>query len=538
MLYNFVLIVFTAAFIFRTVKTLFFHIFLWQLKEFRPDRIIAHLKTDYGKKLLVNPLNIIKWILFIVIYSISLININLVEVPFSFHIIIYSFYLFWFIWLIETISIPFAVLRLRFKYPVPTVKSFSVLVFSSVLLLFPFISNPLEGMLLLGPLFDRLLPLFVFIAVVLVNIPAQIYKGLIVFLAARKINNFTGVSKIAITGSYGKTSTKEFLAALLMSKYKTLKTPGSFNTDYSVAAFINSKLTPADDFLIVEMGAYTRGEIKRLCRIVKPEAGIITGIGSQHLELFGSVSNLISAKAELITALPQNGIIVINVNNVHSGKIEKIAKERGLRLITADIKRDVRDVKIGKNYLSFSLKLNKKILPLKFNLAGKNNLENLLLAIKTAYAFGMSEYEIKKASRNIRPPLKTMNVIKQTSDITLIDDTFNVNYEGIISSAAYMKLYKGLRVLVLNPIIELGEMAQNLHFKIGKELGHVCDYLLVTNRNYFNNLSEGLKKGNRKNTVILAADKLSISQVRRKLFSDSVVIFSGKESAKWIKYFS
>src|SRR3989344_4079545 len=89
MLYNFVLIVFTAAFIFRTVKTLFFHIFLWQLKEFRPDRIIAHLKTDYGKKLLVNPLNIIKWILFIVIYSISLININLVEVPFSFHIIIY-----------------------------------------------------------------------------------------------------------------------------------------------------------------------------------------------------------------------------------------------------------------------------------------------------------------------------------------------------------------------------------------------------------------------------------------------------------------
>jgi len=150
----------------------------------------------------------------------------------------------------------------------------------------------------------------------------------------------------------------------------------------------------------------------------------------------------------------------------------------------------------------------------------------------------MSEYEIKKASRNIRPPLKTMNVIKQTSDITLIDDTFNVNYEGIISSAAYMKLYKGLRVLVLNPIIELGEMAQNLHFKIGKELGHVCDYLLVTNRNYFNNLSEGLKKGNRKNTVILPADKLSISQVRRKLFSDSVVIFSGKESAKWIKYFS
>ena len=133
---------------------------------------------------------------------------------------------------------------------------------------------------------------------------------------------------IAITGSYGKTSTKDFLATILSKRYKVLKTPGSFNTPMGICKVIRGELKPEHEIFIVEMGAKEKGNIKELCDLVRPEIGIITAIGPQHLETFKTMESVVSTKYELIESLPVEGIAVLNNDDENCRNLVKRIKEK------------------------------------------------------------------------------------------------------------------------------------------------------------------------------------------------------------------
>ena len=130
--------------------------------------------------------------------------------------------------------------------------------------------------------------------------------------AADKITALPDLIRIGITGSFGKTSTKLILAAVLSEKYQTLATPGSFNTPMGVTRVIRETLSPIDEIFICEMGAKQRGDIAELCSLVQPKIGVLTAIGEQHLESFGSLDAIIDTKFELIESLPADGLAVVN----------------------------------------------------------------------------------------------------------------------------------------------------------------------------------------------------------------------------------
>ena len=152
-------------------------------------------------------------------------------------------------------------------------------------------------------------------------------KKRIIKKAMAKMRTLKKIKVIGITGSYGKTSTKEFLDVILSEKYRVIKTTGNNNTNIGVAKTVLNKVNDNYDYFICEMGAYKIGEIEEICGIVKPEIGILTGINEQHLDLFGSIENTVKAKFELIEALSKKGVAILNRDNKY---IKSAIKNRKL----------------------------------------------------------------------------------------------------------------------------------------------------------------------------------------------------------------
>lgn len=524
MFFSFFYLLVLFAFIIRTIRVSFTHIYLWQLKEYRFDRFWYLLKTAEGKKLIFSPFSVIKWILLIIIFALP-------------SRIIIAFYLFWLVWLLESIQSIRLFLNHNLRFPRLTLKS-SLILFIVIFAQFnPVSSTHWAYALIYGPFLDKLLAPTVVLAVLIVNIPFSILTKILNILSSRKLKKMNTVV-IGITGSYGKTSTKEFLYKLLSAKYKVAKSPHSFNTELGISLYILNGINGKRDYFIAEMGAYRIGEIKNICKIVKPKIAILTGLGNQHLQLFGSRENIIKAKFELITSLPRNGLVVLNVASPAMKKITEMAENYRLNVYKTDTTKDVKNLKVGKTLIDFDYSLNSKPVHFKVHLAGVQHLANLVLAIKTASLLGVTPDSLKKNVSKITSPQKTMQIVNSSKKLTLIDDTFNVNYEGVIAGINYLKLYRGIKAIVLNPIIELGRDSEDIHNKIGQAVGVVCDYLVVTNSNYLDSLKKGILNSGKKKTAILLISENAVKNFISGILPDSVVLFTGKESAKWIPVFN
>lgn len=515
------------AYYIRTIRQILFHVYLWQLKEYRIDRIKAHLHTDQGKRLIFSFLSLSKWLLFLVIYILP---------HYQSGIIIFSFYLFWLIWIAEMLSAIRDLYFKKWRIPKFSLKSLIIIFVSLFFLFYPLIYIYWTAPLILAPILDKLLAPVIALIVLSVNIPFALYKQFILRIAAAKITA-SKVQVIGITGSYGKTSTKEFLGQIMKAKYNILKTPDSVNTQIGIAQFVNNNLSSGHDFFIAEIGAYKKGEIKSICRFLKPGIGVITSIGNQHIELFGSIERLASAKYELIESLPQFGIAVINSGNKYLTEIAAKAKQKVNTVEVIDKINSLKNLKTHKKFLEFDFILQKSRHHFRADLPGVQHLDNLLLAISTARLLKVPVFSIKKSVKELKSPAKTMQIIRSSAKLTLIDDTFNVNFEGVKAGILYLNNYRGLKALFLNPIIELGKDAPLIHIKLGEIAGDICNIMYVTNLNYIKDLRKGIESSGKKLTKVYYADKNSVFGLFNKLTVDSVVLFAGKETAKWIPFF-
>lgn len=530
-----------SAYIIRTVRNSLYAIFLWQLKEYRWDRIFAHLSTPLGKKLLLNPISTAKNILFLILLVLS--PIFIIQ-EFGSQIFLYILYvvfifLFWLIWVFEAIINTRELFTRGWLRPRFTAKV--LFVFIAVLITqFPYLilGEITTNQLFLGILLDRLLYPMVTFFVIVINIPSFLYKKRIISKAQNKITQFKNLKVIGITGSYGKTSTKEFLAQILSAKFKVLKTEGFVNTEIGVAQTILRDLTPALDFFIVEMGAYRKGEIEAICRMVKPQVGIITGINQQHLQLFGSLEKTVAAKFELIENLSQKGIAVFNADNkwVNEMVIRTKRQRPDLEVVTYGCRGKSNlvagNIQTTAENIKFNLLYSGKKESLQLQLAGEQNVVNFLGAAAASLKLGVSFSEIKKSALKIQAPTKTMKKVSGINQSAFIDDTFNANPDGVMAALNYMKIYKGKKILVLTPLIELGNDADKIHKDLGKKAAWVCDLILLTNLNYNSPFLEGAAVASGSKKVQIVNTAVGIKLIKQNIDRDGIVIFEGKEAGR------
>lgn len=412
----------------------------------------------------------------------------------------------------------------KFHRPVFTVKALLVYIASLIVILsgIYFISKgffygAISGFWLvlfslLGLYF--LVPFLVVLIMFLFQLPVVLIKNLIYKMASARVAGVKGLIVIGITGSYGKSSTKEFLAQILEKKFKVIRTPKNINTEIGISKFILQKLDPDDDIFIVEMGAYKKGEIKRICDIVKPKIGIITGINEQHLDLFGSFENIISTKFELIESLPEDGFALFNGENEYC---VKMAENWG-----------------GNKFIYKSMSLEIKI-PLSPPLekGGAEGtiewpffyLENLSGAAEAAKYLGMGEDEISEAEKNIKLSERMLNNHIGKNGTLVIEDTYSANPAGVLAALDYLGQQKQKNKIVVMPcLIELGSAAEKVHREIGKKITEVCDLAIITTRDYFDILkSEAGEK------VILAVKPEKVIELLKdRLNSDTAVLIEGR----------
>lgn len=298
-----------------------------------------------------------------------------------------------------------------------------------------------------------LAPVLVAIAIAISSPPFILCKKILVFRAKRKMKNFKG-TVIGITGSYGKSSTKELLNKVLGSRFQVLVTPENNNSEIGVAQTVLKKLKGDEDFFIVEMGAYKIGEIKNICDMVTPKIGIITGIGGQHLALFGSLENIKKAKYELINSLPPDG--------------EKFIAGEDFKL------EEAKNIKVFKDHVEFDFEKQK----FSIKILGKSLIRNVLGVIKVSQYLKLTLPEISQALNgdfpNIYPKLLNNNVI---------DNTYNSSLESFLSAIDYLQVWKDYKKVVVTPgFMELGENAKSDWEKVLAAAKNVDELILTKNQ--------------------------------------------------------
>ena len=489
---------FTLWFI-RETKAILFWLYLWQLKEYHIGRFLDHFQTEKGRQLLLNKLVFLK--IFLLLLSLALSYDNWpIQVDYLIDLLLLSLIFILFgLYFLESFKVFKDFLEKTIKKPVWTKKS----LFLTSISLIPVIA--LFLVLLFGNIdtfsamlaFDILTPAIVSVIVLFFQPFAVLGRNQIIKKASEKRAQFQNLLVIGITGSYGKTSTKEFLATILSERFKVLKTAEHQNSEVGISQCILNDLKPEHEIFICEMGAYNRGGIKLLCDIAKPKIGILTGINEQHMAIFGSQKNIVKGKYELIESLPEDGLAIFNGDNEYCFELYKrtLIKKRvyGLQSSISGLPLDILayNVRAEKDFITFRVALRDELADFKVNLMGSQNISNVLAAVICARELGMTLEEISKACQKIESWQSGFQLKKGINGLNIIDATYSANPDGVISHLEYLKIWSEKKVIVMPCLIELGRASKEVHKRIGQKIGEVCDLSIITTKDRFEEIQEG-----------------------------------------------
>lgn len=318
-------------------------------------------------------------------------------------------------------------------------------------------------------------------------------------MAYKKVRSFEELKIVGITGSYGKTSTKYVTSKILEEKFKTLKTPESYNTPMGISKVINDTLTEEYEAFVVEMGARNIGDIGELARLANPKIGVITAIGPTHLETFKNVENIMKTKYELIEELPADGIAIFNYDNEHLKRLaDKTFKEKilyGMEDIeTLDLYAS--DIKVSEEGSEFTLndKEGNSII-CKTKLLGRHNISNVLAGAAIGKAFGLTMEEISKGISKVEPVPHRLQLMNPPTGVIIIDDTFNSNPVSSKAALEVLSQFKeGKKIIITPGMIELGEDEEKENRIFGKNIAKTCDYAILVGKNRTKPIYEGIKE--------------------------------------------
>lgn len=474
----------------------------WQRKEYRFDRVlsIAH-DGDLLRKILGPGLSIVLWALAYLFYVpvLALASLAVLAAAYFVRSFVYGVY-----------------------RPRLTKKSLllGLLVFLGVSFhVFFLVVEPVELAIKITALTLFVYP-FTAIMVLPVNLITRWRKRSVIAEAKKKRESLEGLQVIGITGSYGKTTTKQFLAEIVGDSKASRE---HRNSDYVIALDLLEQVANETSKYIVEMSAYKKNEIAALGELVKPDVGIITHIGNQHYSLFGSRENILEAKWELIDALPEDGVAVLNADDElliekarnYQGKIVWYSLEG-----RADVFAD--NIVIKAKSFVFTLHIDESSYEIEVELMSEAYLDNVLAAAAGAYAAGVDDKTIVEKVVKLKPLSRTMEPAAGINGSFVIDDSYSANESSVINAVRHLSKFeqKDKRVVMV-PLIELGEKAEEVHGNIGKLLSEYEMDVYVYGKSFHDKLG---------GKAFSKPDDL-IEEVTRGVSEDTVILFEGRVPA-------
>ncbi len=314
--------------------------------------------------------------------------------------------------------------------------------------------------------------------------------------AKQKLENMPQLTVIGITGSYGKTSVKHFLARILSEKYDVLHTPGSVNTTLGVVRIVREQLKPTHQIFIAEMGAKKMGDVKELCDLVQPDMAILTAIGPEHLDTFGSMANVQKGNFELIESLKKDGKGFMNADY----DLVKEYNKNNTTLAFYGIQ-DQKAAYTATNisYTATGMQFDmchhgQKMMTLETKLLGEHNISNIVGCVAIALELDIEPNRIAYAVRNLQPVQHRLEIKRNPGGITIIDDAFNSNPTGSKMALEVLSKVQGNKKIVVTPgMIELGDEEYEYNRKFGTYMLGTCDYVILVGPKQTKPIQDGLR---------------------------------------------
>lgn len=338
---------------------------------------------------------------------------------------------------------------------------------------------------------------------------------------------------VAVTGSVGKTSTKDIIASVVSKKYNVCKTQGNFNNHIGLPLTILGLKN--HEALVVEMGMNHFGEISKLTDIAKPTIAVITNIGTSHIGNLGSRENILKAKLEILEGLDKDGTIIINNDNDLLNNWNK--KNTKYKTITYGIeeKSDFKpyNIKINENGSSYNIDINNKKYEIEVPVSGKHFVYNSMSAIAVGKVLNIDMKDVITGIKEFELTKKRMDIQKMHNGITLINDSYNASYDSMKSALEYLKDISGKRkIAVLGNMLELGHFTKELHEKVGKEVYNNKIDILVTIGDLAKDISkEAIKLGMKTNNIyIYDNNKQALNLLENILKEGDIVLFKASNA--------
>lgn len=302
---------------------------------------------------------------------------------------------------------------------------------------------------------------------------------------------------VSITGSYGKTSTKFIIDEILSQRFNVLASPSSYNTPMGLCIVINEMLKPEHQVLVLEMGIRHPGDMDELCRIARPDVGVVTSVGVAHLESMGSMDRIAAEKGVMIERLESDGIAVLNADDERvaamaeraPGKVWTVSVEGNA---SADIAANA--ITYGREGASFEVRDDTgEVRPFKTRLLGEHNVSNILLGVAVGRALGLRLRQIAYAVERLQP-IEHRLQLREQGPITVIDDAFNSNPVGARNAVEILgRFNEGRRIIVTPGMIELGERQIEENRTFGEHIADHVDMAVLVGRQQTVPIQEGLR---------------------------------------------
>ena len=339
--------------------------------------------------------------------------------------------------------------------------------------------------------------------------------------AKKILKNMPNLIVIGVTGSYGKTSVKNFLVKTLSAKYEVLTTPKNYNTTMGVVKTIREELKPIHQIFVCEMGATKIGDIKEICDIVNPKFGVITSIGPQHLESFKTIENIIKTKFELYDSVNKNGgITFLNYDN------EYLAKQNRSNTLAYGINNEKLDynaynLKSSSQGLSFSI----NNVDFKTKLIGRHNIVNITGAIAVANYLEIPLDRLVPRVREFKSVEHRLQLISK-GNLNIIDDAYNSNPVSSKSAIDTLSEFDGTKIIVTPGLIELGGDEEKYNFEFGEYMCDVCDYIFLVNSTISKYVLNGInsKKYNNDKIFMVNSPQEAVMQITNFGLNDKITV--------------
>ena len=343
---------------------------------------------------------------------------------------------------------------------------------------------------------------------------------------------------VGVTGSVGKTSTKDIIANVVAQKYSTLKTQGNNNNNIGLP-FTIFKLEN-QEAAVIEMGMNHFGEISKLTKIAKPTISVITNIGTSHIGNLGSRENILKAKLEILEGMDKKILVINNDNDLlHKYYLENV-ENKDIEIHTYGIENDsevkAEDIVLNENDSEFICNIKGEKFKIKVPVGGIHFVYNAICAATVGTLLGLNQEQIKNGIETFELTKKRMDITELKNGVTIINDSYNASFESMQASLKYLNgLNSKRKIAVLGDMFELGEFSEELHEKVGKEVvKNKIDILICCGKNAKYIVENAEKEGMKRQNIYYFETREQVEELVKKIWqSGDSILFKASNGMKF-----